>query len=324
MSAEHPRKAALAERPEHKPVLYQEVLQWLCPQPGGRYIDATVGLGGHAKGILEASAPDGRLLGIDADAEALAYAAEALAPFGERVILVQGRHRDLTSLAKVHGFEMVQGILFDLGVSSFQLEDAARGFSFMRPGPLDMRFGEDGTLTADEIVNTWPEEALGRIIALYGEERFARRVARAICAHRPIRTTTELAEVVARAIPTRQEIHPATRTFQALRIAVNDELGSLEAALPQALALLAPGGRLVVIAFHSLEDRLVKQFMGREARDCLCPPGLPTCVCGHRATLKILTRKPIRPTEAEIAANPRSRSARLRAAERLTGETATA
>lgn len=308
---------ALAERPDHKPVLYEEAIHWLCPQPGGRYIDATVGLGGHAKGILEASAPDGLLLGLDADAQALARAAEVLTPFGSRVTLVQGRHRDLERLAKAHGFEGVQGILFDLGVSSLQLEDAERGFSFMRPGPLDMRMGEDSPLTAEEIVNTWPEAALSRIIALYGEERFARRVARAICAHRPIRTTTELAEVVARAIPTRQEIHPATRTFQALRIAVNDELGSLELALPQALALLAAGGRLVVIAFHSLEDRIVKQFMYREARDCLCPPGLPTCVCGHHATLRVLTRKPIRPSDAEIAANPRSRSARLRAAERL-------
>lgn len=301
----------------HRPVLYHEALHWLAPAPGGLYLDATVGLGGHAYGILEASAPDGRVLGLDADAQALALAREGLAAYDQRVTLATGRHVALRALAQAHGFAAVDGILFDLGVSSLQLDDPQRGFSFQQEGPLDMRLGADGELTAEEIVNTWPERQLSALIAEYGEERYARRVARAICAQRPLRSTRQLAEVVARAVRTRERIHPATRTFQALRIAVNDELSSLEAALPQAVALLKPGGRLVVISFHSLEDRIVKQFMAREARDCICPPGLPACVCGHRATLRVLTRKPVRPTETEVAENPRSRSARLRAAERL-------
>lgn len=307
----------MSQRTIHQPVLYAEALHWLAPAPGGLYLDATVGLGGHARGLLEASAPDGRLLGLDADAQALALARQNLAAYGERVTLAQGRHTTLRALAEAHGFVAVDGVLLDLGVSSLQLDDPQRGFSFQQEGPLDMRLGDDGDLTAEEIVNTWSERDLSALIAEYGEERYARRVARAICARRPYRTTRQLAEVVARAVPSRERIHPATRTFQALRIAVNDELGSLEAALPQAAALLKPGGRLVVIAFHSLEDRIVKQFIARESRDCICPPGLPTCVCGHHATLRGLTRKPVRPTEAELAENPRSRSARLRAAERL-------
>ncbi len=306
-----------AHEPQHLPVLLHEVLEWLQPVTRGCYIDATLGLGGHAAAILRASAPDGRLLGLDADPQALAIAGRTLAEFGSRVVLAQGRHTELANLARAHGFGAAQGVLFDLGVSSLQLDDAARGFSFREDGPLDMRMGPDGALTADEIVNTWPEGELSRILFEYGEERFARRVARAICAARPLHGTRALADLVARAVPTVQRIHPATRTFQALRIAVNDELGSLMAALPQAAALLAPGGRLVTIAFHSLEDRIAKQYLAREARDCICPPGLPACVCGHHATLAPLTRKPVRPGEQEIAANPRSRSARLRAAARL-------
>lgn len=307
----------MSEPPRHRPVLYEQVLTWLAPAPGGVYIDATVGLGGHAAGMLEASAPTGRLLGLDADAQALALTRERLASFGARLTLLQGRHADLQRLAEGQGFAQADGLLLDLGVSSLQLDDPQRGFSFRQEGPLDMRLGADGKLTAEEIVNTWPERELSQIIFTYGEERYARRVARAICARRPLRTTLALAEVVASAVPTRERIHPATRTFQALRIIVNDELASLEAALPQAVALLRPRGRLVVIAFHSLEDRLVKQFIARESRDCICPPGLPVCACGHRATLRALTRKPLRPDEAEIEMNPRSRSARLRVAERL-------
>jgi 16S rRNA (cytosine1402-N4)-methyltransferase len=307
----------MSERPVHRPVLYAEALHWLAPASGGLYVDGTVGLGGHARGILLASAPDGRLLGLDADERALALARESLAEFGPRAALLQGRHAALQRLAEAHGWGQVDGVLLDLGVSSLQLDDPQRGFSFQQEGPLDMRLGADGDLTAEEIVNTWSERDLSHLIATYGEERFARRVARSIVSRRPLRTTLQLAEVVARAVPTRERIHPATRTFQALRIAVNDELASLEAALPQALALLKPGGRLVVIAFHSLEDRIVKQFIARESRDCICPPRLPVCTCGHRATLRALTRRPVRPGEDEIALNPRSRSARLRAAERL-------
>jgi 16S rRNA (cytosine1402-N4)-methyltransferase len=311
---------------QHIPVLYHEVLEGLNIRPGRgrrarRYIDATVGLGGHARGILEGSTPDGRLLALDADPAALTLAREHLAEFAQRVTWVCGRHSELASLARRHGFDPVDGILMDLGVSSLQLDDPSRGFSFQTEGPLDMRMSDEG-LTAEQVVNTWDEQELARIIYEYGEERHSRRIAGAICAHRPLHTTTELADVVASAVRRaagrkRERIHPATRTFQALRLVVNDELASLEAALPQAVELLAPEGRLAVIAFHSLEDRIVKQFLRRESRDCLCPPRLPTCVCGHQATVKELTRKPIRPTDQEVARNPRSRSARMRVAERL-------
>ncbi len=302
---------------QHLPVLYDQVLELLDPQPGGLYLDATVGLGGHAYGILERSAPNGRLLGIDADPHALALAQARLAPFGPRVTLVQGRHIELAQIAAAHDLGGFQGILMDLGVSSLQLDDARRGFSFRQAGPLDMRMDPQGALTAEEIVNEWPEQELSRIIYTYGEERYARRVARAIVAARPLHDTAELTAVVARAVRSSGGIHPATRTFQALRIAVNAELDSLEQALPQALELLAPGGVLAVIAFHSLEDRLVKQFMARESRDCICPPRLPQCVCGHTAQVERLTRKPIGPSDAEREENPRCRSARLRAARKL-------
>jgi 16S rRNA (cytosine1402-N4)-methyltransferase len=303
--------------PQHLPVLLEETLQLLAPKPGGRYVDATVGLGGHAQGILDRSAPDGRLLGLDADPQALAIARNRLALWGERVELAQGRHTELASIARAHGFDECQGVLMDLGVSSLQLDDAARGFSFREAGPLDMRMDPDGALTADEIVNQWPEQELAHIIHAYGQERHTRRVARAIVAARPLRDTAELAAVVARAVRSSGGIHPATRTFQALRIAVNGELDSLEQALPQALEILAPGGALVVISFHSLEDRIVKQFMVRESRNCICPPRLPQCVCDHVAQLERLTPKPIRPSDREQETNPRSRSARLRAARKL-------
>ncbi len=282
-----------------------------------RFIDATVGLGGHAAQLLQRLPADGRLLALDADPAALTRARKRLQPYAARVTFAQGRHVDLQEIARRHGFESVHGILFDLGVSSLQLDDPERGFAFQHDGPLDMRMGPAAETTADEIVNTWDVEDLERIIRQYGEERYARRVARAIVARRPVHTTAALARVVASAVQTRERIHPATRTFQALRIAVNDELESLATALEQAVALLRPGGRLVVIAFHSLEDRIVKQFIVREARDCLCPSDLPQCVCGHKATLVNLTRKVLRPTEQEMTENPRSRSARLRVAERL-------
>ena len=309
--------AADSGTPSHVPVLYKRVMYWLSPQSGRSYIDATVGLGGHARGILECSSPDGRLLALDVDPEALHYARQRLAEFAGRVVFAQGRHVNLAAIARRNDFEQVAGILLDLGVSSLQLDDPDRGFSFQREGPLDMRMGPEVDVTAQEIVNTWPEEELSRIIYEYGEERHARRIARAICARRPLHSTRKLADLVAGIVGHRGRIHPATRTFQGIRLAVNQELASLEAVLPQAVDLLAPGGRLVVIAFHSLEDRIVKRFIVRESKDCICPPGIPQCVCGHVASLRRLTKKPIRPTEEEILSNRRSKSARMRVAEKL-------
>ncbi|HBY97779.1 MAG: 16S rRNA (cytosine(1402)-N(4))-methyltransferase RsmH [Ardenticatenaceae bacterium] len=303
----------------HQSVLSQEVLDALAPRPGGRYIDATVGAGGHSAAILAASSPDGRLLGVDQDPAALEVATERLAPFGERVTLVRANFRMLADVAHEHGFQIVDGILLDLGYSSLQMEDLTRGFSFTAEAPLDMRLDPSAPTTAANLVNRLSEHDLANLIFEYGEERHSRRIARAIVAHRPIQTARELGDLIARVVPRRRgdRIHPATRTFQALRIAVNDELGALEEVLPQAVALLRPGGRLTVISFHSLEDRIVKNYFRREATDCLCPPEILFCECGHRATLKLITRKPVSPGEEEIQANPRARSARLRVAERL-------
>lgn len=301
----------------HVPVLYQEVLDGLQVKPGGRYIDGTVGAGGHARGILDASAPEGQLLGIDADPMAIAIAGRRLAAYGNRVTLINGNFANLKEIALRHDFCPVDGVLFDLGLSSMQLEAAERGFSFRVDGPLDMRFDPRQKMTAADLVNKLPVDELADILRRYGEERRARRIAQAIAAHRPIATTGELAALVERVVGRRGRIHPATRTFQALRIAVNDELSALAKALPQAVELLAPGGRLAVISYHSLEDRLVKQFFRRESRDCICPPEVPVCTCGHRATLGIVTKKPIRPSVEEVERNPRSRSAKLRIAYRL-------
>lgn len=299
-------------------MLFQAVLSALAPQPGGRFIDATVGAGGHAAGLLAATTPGGRLLGLDRDPAALAVARQRLSAYGERVRLVQASFADLATIARTYEFAPVDGILFDLGLSSLQLADPKRGFSFQAEGPLDMRFDPTQDLTAADLVNNLSMNDLAELLYQYGEERESHRIARAIVQARPIRSTRQLAEVVARAIGGRRgRTHPATRTFQALRIAVNDELGQLEAALPQAVALLRPGGRLAVITFHSLEDRIVKAFMRRESRDCICPPGLPVCVCGHTASLRLITRKPITPSAEKVQTNPRSRSAKLRVAERM-------
>ena len=302
----------------HLPVLYQEVLAALQPRSGGHYVDGTVGLGGHAHGILQASGPAGRLLGLDVDPQALALAAQKLAAFTERARLVRGSYADLAQHLAAAGWQLVDGILLDLGASSLQFDNAERGFSFQQEGPLDMRFNSQGSLTAGQIVNEWPEEDLAEVLFRYSEERHSRKIARAIVKARPLKTTVELANVVGRALGGRRSgMHPATRSFQALRIAVNGELDALEKALPQAASALRQGGRLAVISFHSLEDRAVKQFFRRESRDCICPPEQPSCTCGHKAIIKEMTRKPIRPGEAEQAANPRARSARLRVAERL-------
>lgn len=297
----------------HIPVLLQGVLSFLRVRPGGIYIDGTVGGGGHAAAILAASAPDGRLLGLDRDPAALEVARERLAPYGDRAILRRGSFADLIHLAE--DFIPADGVLLDLGLSSLQLADPARGFSFSQDGPLDMRFDPSEETTAADLINTLSARELTDLLYRYGEEKQARRIAEAIVAARPIHRTVELAALIERTVGRRERIHPATRTFQALRIAVNRELEALEAVLPQALEALRPGGRLVVISFHSLEDRIVKQFFHREARDCICPPEIPVCVCGHRARVRVLTPKPVRPDPAEVTANPRARSARLRAAE---------
>jgi 16S rRNA (cytosine1402-N4)-methyltransferase len=290
-------------------------LENLAIRPGGVYLDGTVGMGGHAAAILKACSPDGRLLAMDRDPSALCIAAQRLIPYGERVTLVHGSFAQMGEVAARQGFDRFDGILLDLGVSSRQLGDAERGFSFQHDGPLDMRLDPTEGVTAAMLVNELSQEELAELIYRYGEERESRRIARALVAARPILTTAELASVVSRIVRSRGGgIHPATRTFQALRIAVNEELEALATVLPAAVALLRPGGRLAVIAFHSLEDRIVKQFLQRESRDCLCPPEMPVCGCGHRATMEVITRKPIRPTATEVDANPRSRSARLRVA----------
>ena len=298
---------------DHIPVLLQSVLDYLAIKPGGRYLDGTVGAGGHAGAILGALSSNGRLLGMDRDPAAIAFAGRRLAPFGERATLLNASFAQMGALAPQWGFEQLDGILLDLGLSSRQLDAPARGFAFRLDGPLDMRFDPHDEVTAATLVNELPQRELADTIYRFGEERESRRIARAIVAARPLRTTGELAAVVRRASSHRD----ATRTFQALRIAVNRELEALSAVLPQAVQLLSPGGRLVVIAFHSLEDRIVKQFFRREAQDCICPPELPVCICNHSASLNIVTRKPTRPTAAEVESNPRSRSARLRVAERI-------
>jgi 16S rRNA (cytosine1402-N4)-methyltransferase len=304
---------------QHVPVLLREAVEALTVRPGGRYVDCTLGGGGHAEAILEAASPDGELLGIDQDPEALAAARERLAAFGERVTFVEGNFSQVGDLCRERGFAPVQGILFDLGLSSLQLEDESRGFSFQREGPLDMRFSPRQELTAADVINTYNEEDLADLLWRYGEERRSRFIARRLIVERPFSTTTQLTKAVEQAVGRRARgvIHPATRTFQALRIAVNQELVHLDTALLQAHGLLGFGARLVVISYHSLEDRIVKNFLRREARDCICPPGVLICVCGHHATLRLVARGVVKPSAAEVAANPRARSARLRVAERL-------
>lgn len=302
----------------HIPVLVEETIQALAVQPGGRYIDCTLGGGGHAAAILEHSAPGGQLLGIDADPEAIKVARRRLAAYSDSSLLINDNFVNLKPICYKYDFLPVHGILFDLGLSSLQLNSSSRGFSFQYRAPLDMRLNPSQELTAADIVNTYSETELAHLIKTYGEEGYSRQIARRIVQERPIRTTLELTHTIEQAAGRRRgKIHPATKTFQALRIAVNQELEHLESALKQAVDLLGFEGRLVVISYHSLEDRIVKQFMQQEAKDCICPPGTPTCVCGHTASLKLVNRRVITPSLAEIKSNPRSRSARLRAAERI-------
>jgi 16S rRNA (cytosine1402-N4)-methyltransferase len=304
----------------HQPVLLRETVEQMLVRPGGVYLDATVGEGGHAGAVLLASAPDGVVLGIDWDPRSLAYARQRLADHGQRFIVIQGNYADMVRLARSVGIEQVDAVLLDLGFSSRQVEGEGYGFSFQKDEPLDMRYDPVGqTLTAAQMVNSYSQEELARVFFQYGEEPRSRAIARNIVQRRPINTTRELAELVARVVRPRrgQRIHPATRVFQALRIAVNDELSNIQAGLAAAIQLLVAGGRLVVISYHSLEDRLVKDTLVREAATCICPPELPVCVCQHQPTLRLVQRRIIRPGTEEVAQNPRSRSARMRVAERV-------
>jgi 16S rRNA (cytosine1402-N4)-methyltransferase len=316
----HRRRLLRQPQPEatHVPVLLEAAIELLNVRPGARYIDCTVGGGGHAAGILEGCLPGGSLLGMDADPKAIETARKNLEHYGSAVTLVNENFRQLEDTCNEHTFGPVDGILFDLGMSSLQLEDQERGFSFRFDAPLDMRFSPAQSETAAHMLNTLSQSELAAILSRYGEEHQSRLIARRIVSNRPINTTLQLAGIVERASgPASGRIHPATKTFQALRIAVNRELANLAEGLRQAMGLLRPGGRLVVISYHSLEDRIVKQFMQRESKNCLCPPDVPLCGCGHTATLKILNRKVVTPSPEKKRSYPRSRPAKLRAAERL-------
>jgi 16S rRNA (cytosine1402-N4)-methyltransferase len=309
----------------HRPVLLRETLELLRPRPrpGTVIVDATLGPGGHAEAVLQAVAPVGRLYGIDRDPIALRLARQRLARFGDRFVPIRGNHRDLIGLLRERGIEEVDGVLADLGVSSLQLDDPGRGFALRLEGPLDMRMDPEAGPTAADLLATLPEGDLAEILFRYGEERRARAIARAIVrerARRPLGTTSELAELVARVAGPRARrfrIHPATRTFQALRIAVNREVEGLDRLVADAAGLLRRGGRLVFISFHSLEDRAVKSALRALAHRCVCPPDLPVCACGRESVIRILTSRPIRPSEEEVRGNPRARSARMRAGEKL-------
>jgi len=304
----------------HKPVLLKEVLSALSIQPGGRYVDCTLGGGGHAMAIIQNSAPGGQLLGIDADPEAIRAAAINLSRYTDSVLLVNDNFVNIDAICHHYDFYPVHGILLDLGLSSMQLYDDPRGFSFQYEAALDMRFNPKQKITAADIVNNYSEVDLAQLIRKYGEEPHSFKIARRIAQSRPINTTTQLAAIVEEAVGGRRgRIHPATRTFQALRIAVNEELEHLEETLGKTIELLGTGGRLAVISYHSLEDRIVKQFLQRESKDCICPPSVPVCQCKHVASFRLINKKVITPSEKELDENPRSRSARMRVAERIGG-----
>ena len=319
-----PPSTALEMEDGHLPVMVEEVLDSLSPAPGSLQIDATVGGGGHSRRILEANSPDGRLLGLDADRAAIARTRERLAPYGGRVTLHQANFEDVSAVAREEGFAPADGILFDLGLSSYQLADSERAFSFRAEGPLDMRFDTSRGVPASTLIAELDERELGDLFRRFGEEPQARRIARAIVHQRerqPITTGAQLADIIATAAPVpphgRRRVHPATRVFQALRIAVNRELETLPIALEGAVETLREGGRLAVISYHSLEDRIVKRFIQAERRGCTCPPEVPVCICGKSPRLAPLGHQPRRPSAQEIAHNPRARSAMLRSARRL-------
>lgn len=308
---------------QHKSVLLQECIDALNIRPDGIYLDGTLGGAGHSSQIARRLTEGGRLIGVDRDRTALAAAKERLAPYADRVTLVHSNFAEIDAILDSLGIPAVDGMLFDLGVSSPQLDDASRGFSYMADAPLDMRMDKDDALTAGEVVNTWPQGELRRILYDYGEERYAAQIAAAICRARekaPVETTLELVDIIRSAMPAqalREKQHPAKRSFQAIRIAVNDELGAVSRMMQAAVGRLNPGGRLAVITFHSLEDRIVKSEMQQAARGCTCPPEFPVCVCGKKPLVKLVTRKPIVSGPAELEENPRARSAKLRVAENL-------
>ncbi|WP_417323979.1 16S rRNA (cytosine(1402)-N(4))-methyltransferase RsmH [Faecousia sp.] len=308
---------------QHKSVLLQECIDALNIRPDGIYLDGTLGGAGHSSQIARRLTEGGRLIGVDRDRTALAAAKERLAPYADRVTLVHSNFAEIDAILDSLGIPAVDGMLFDLGVSSPQLDDASRGFSYMADAPLDMRMDKDDALTAGEVVNTWPQGELRRILYDYGEERYAPQIAAAICRARekaPVETTLELVDIIRSAMPAqalREKQHPAKRSFQAIRIAVNDELCAVSRMMQAAVGRLNPGGRLAVITFHSLEDRIVKSEMQQAARGCTCPPEFPVCVCGKKPLVKLVTRKPIVSGPAELEENPRARSAKLRVAEKL-------
>lgn len=307
----------------HKPVLFEECMEGLAIRPDGIYVDGTAGGGNHSFGIASRLGEGGRLIAIDQDADAIRAAGEKLKPFSDRVTVVRSNFGQIADVCRMLGIEKIDGLLLDLGVSSYQLDTAERGFSYQADAPLDMRMDSRNPLTAYDVVNGYTEQQLRRIFFDYGEERFSARIALAILRHReqaPIRTTGELVRIIKEAIPAGARDgghHPAKRTFQAIRIEVNAELDVIEPALRAAVAMLNPGGRAAVITFHSLEDRIVKQTFADLATGCTCPKSLPVCVCGRRPVVRLVNRKPILPGEAELAENPRSRSAKLRIAEKL-------
>ena len=306
----------------HVSVLLEECIEGLAIKPDGIYVDGTLGGAGHSSQIAK-RLTTGRLIGIDRDPVALKAAGERLAPYGDRVTLVHSNFCEIASVLKELQIDGVDGILLDLGVSSPQLDDGARGFSYLADAPLDMRMNNQDSLSADTVVNTWPYEELKRILYEYGEERYAPKIAAAICARReiaPIRTTLELVDVIKSAMPAsalREKQHPAKRSFQAIRIAVNDELGSVEKVMRDAIPCLNPGGRLAIITFHSLEDRIVKNGMAAASKGCTCPPSFPVCVCGNKPKVKLVNRKPIVSGDEELERNPRARSAKLRVCEKI-------
>jgi 16S rRNA (cytosine1402-N4)-methyltransferase len=303
---------------QHKPVLYKEIIHALQPRSGGRYVDGTLGAGGHARGILEACSPDGLLLGLDVDPQALALARETLAPYEQRIHLVQASHITLAEQLAALKWDAIDGIVLDLGASSMQFDNAERGFSFMHDGPLDMRFGPQALMSAEEIINTFDERELADMIYRYGEDRDSRKIAKAIVASRPLHTTRELVAVIEKASPRRgDKLHPATQTFQALRIAVNDELAAVEKTLPQAVAALRSGGRCAVISFHSLEDRIVKEYFREQSRELINPPYEQIYEVERKAVVEFVNKKPILPSVEEIQENPRARSSKLRVVEKL-------
>lgn len=302
----------------HQPVLYHESLKYLQLRSEGKYVDGTLGTGGHAEGILTASSPAGVLLGLDVDKQALDIAKKKLSAFGNRCIIRQASYTEIIDQIKSLEWDCIDGVLLDLGLSSMQLDMAERGFSFLKEAPLDLRFNPNKGVTAAELVNTLSEKEIANIIWNYSEDPRSRQIARLIIENRPISTTTELAGLILTAyLGKRRKTHPATRTFQALRIAVNNELEVLEEGLKNSLKAVCAGGRIAIITFHSLEDRIVKQFFKRESIDCICPPEQPFCTCSHQATLKVITKKAVKPSQEEIANNPRSRSAKIRVAEKI-------